>query len=228
MLHCSVFKLSTAFIWIKIVASALDEKNVSLPVLIDTETTVVEIKNTNLPVASTWLCEKQQNIIKIDVFRAQLAQIDANTFDLCRNLRFVYLSENKLTKVDPTLFAKNTQLEEINLSGNALTAIPVELFANQLRLRVLSLSANKLTYFNEQTVRNLGELRELWLYSNELLDIDEEELVRHLPKLEVAALTDNDFSCPRLKQIIQFFQKKLIGFRCRVARQLRKRDYDYR
>lgn len=188
----------------------------------------VEIYNSNYSTLTPTFCATFTHMKRLAVIDSKLKSVLPNALDNCDSLEELSIEDNQIETLPHEVFQFNQNLKIINLSGNQLKRLPASLFQNKPKLTKLLLSSNKLEYFNEDMMWHLSSLTELRVDSNELSDLKEKIITKNLPRLERIAITDNDFSCFRLEQMILHYHLKLINFICRSRLPLRSRDYDYR
>lgn len=188
----------------------------------------LELYNINLSTLSSIFCDTFPNLQYLSITKSVIYTILPDTLNNCKLLKDISFNFNEVESLPSEIFASNRNLTVINLIGNQLKTLPASVFQNKPKLTKLLLSSNKLTYFNEDMLVHLHNLEELRLDSNELPDLSEKTITSSLPNLKRIAITDNDFSCFRLEQMILHYHAKLITFICNSLKPLRHRDYDYR
>lgn len=192
------------------------------------EINTVLVKDSKFLILSSMFCSTFSNLKKLSINKSNLRTVQIDALQNCKYLEEFSIEDNDVETLPNELFEFNYNLRVINLSGNQLKHLPHSLFTNKSKLVKLLLSSNKLTYFIEERMQELSNLVELRVDSNELSDLKEKEITKNLPNLQRIAITDNDFSCFRLEQMILHYHSNLINFICEVKQSLRHRDYDYR
>lgn len=96
--------------------------------------------------------------------------LDDDTFRGLDKLKFLSLSDNKLTNISRGLFDL-ISLEKLELWKNELTRIEQSTFERLTNLTTLELSYNKLNFIHDEAFRNLRKLANVSLKSNEITNI---------------------------------------------------------
>lgn len=141
---------------------------------------------------------------KCSKFKAMVVNLSSNGFSgeipsnigrICRSLRVLDVSRNRLSGILPASFGELGSLVALNLSRNLLHGeIPVD-FSKMKNLRGLSLSSNNLTGPIPTSFERLKSLEILELFSNSLSGPIPEDLV-NLSNLTVILLNNNKLSGP--------------------------------
>lgn len=161
-----------------------------------------------------------------------IKSLAANVFTPCKSLRRVSLANNLLADIDEDTFEGNQQLEDVDLANNQLLNIPHKTFGqlnslrslnlrnNSLQVRYgmfpaslisLDLSYNKLENFTLKSVINLVNLKQLYLNGNLIYRFRQfmfpDGILTPLKQLKYIQLSDNDFYCTTLADIVIWLDK---------------------
>lgn len=168
--------------------------------------TDLEISTTSsIPVLTSNICEVFPNLVTlvIDTFRShKLDEIEEDTFVQCTKLKKFHLRSNSLRILENNLLNRNLALIEISISDNRIETLPETLFHHLENLRWLFLNGNQLKQIPVEAFKDLKKVEWLDLHGNQLIDLNIEQLLTHMPKLERINLRDNDFECVRLAAIM--------------------------
>jgi hypothetical protein len=174
-----------------------------------------------------------RNIKKI---AQNISSISVPAADDCANLRQLYLDENHLQMEDMRRLSKLAHLETLNVSDNRIRGIfdlsllslmsklkvfwafdnGVTAFRNSLHKRqtsakIFDFSNNKLTAVDLKLFDGFAGLEFLNLERNMIVSLDGYASVRtYLPMVLEVTLEENEWSCKRLKKILDVFEKEKI------------------
>jgi Leucine-rich repeat (LRR) protein len=123
-----------------------------------------------------YLCLNDLNSIKSIYLKSRLSESNIDYFieislDF-RNLKILYLSDNKITTIEEKTFENLHSLEVLWLSHNELTEINVESFIGLNGLKELNLFNNKIKSIQDKSFEYLLNLEILWLKKNNLKEIN--------------------------------------------------------
>lgn len=159
-------------------------------------------------------------IEEIYMVEVGLTEFSIETFAGCENLEVLQLQHNRIQKFGRWL-KKNHNLVVIDLSYNLIDSIEEDAFESMKKLQELFLSGNYLKHFSAKLIIGCESLEVLQLDSNDLLDLNEKKIVENIPKLRRITLTNNQFRCERVKNILDAFRPGIINFK--YEGELRKR-----
>ncbi|XVF23056.1 hypothetical protein REPUB_Repub13aG0005000 [Reevesia pubescens] len=108
-------------------------------------------------------------------------------------LRFIDLRSNSLDGEIPSWFGKLHKVEKLGIGNNFSGTIPPTL-GNMSNLQALDLQGNQLFGSIPSVIYNISSLQKIGLTANRLSGSLPDDLCHHLPKLEIFALSYNDFS----------------------------------
>lgn len=131
-----------------------------------------------------------------------------DAFTSCDKLREVFLQENAIKKLESATFSTNNDIEAIYLDHNELISVEEGLFDQLGSLKRLTLASNQLKEIHATIFKSLESLEELYLHNNALTDLDEKELLEHLPNLREISLRNNHFNCVRLETMLRSFKER--------------------
>lgn len=145
------------------------------------------ITNSNVTFLSKNLCYHFSNLLKLSAKTVSLQFIPVAAFETC------------------------LAIKAIDLSNNLIKEIADGTFAGLKHLSTLNLYNNEMRFFDPEVIKGSTGIEQLALVSNHLLDLDEEKLVKYLPRLKTVYLNDNEFPCDRVKAIREVFLKKNVA-----------------
>lgn len=115
-------------------------------------------------------------------------------------------------------------LERFHCPGVSVEEVKENAFQGCENLRDVRLHQNNIVKVEVNAFKGLSQLDTLYLNSNKLFDLNVEELLEYLPKLNRILLADNNFKCFRLAEILHLLQARNIQADASVWRE-RKRNY---
>lgn len=185
-----------------------------------------EIRNSTVKRLTPDICQAFPNIEKFTASEVGIETLDEDTFKDCRNLKEIRILRNNIRSFEKNLFNRNTNLELLYFGINQLTEIPAELFRNLNKLLDLGFASMQFNKFPKDVFKDLQSLKVLWVYHDALLDLDAEDILRFMPRLEKIYLRDNDFKCSRLQTILNLFKQRNVDLDKTIWEgNERKRDY---
>lgn len=176
--------------------------------------------------------ENATKMLDINLSHNKLEKIESRVFSNCLYLKKLVLSYNEIEDIDMDAFDQLDDLEELDLSNNALSTIPHKSLGVLRRLKTLNLanntvhvkygmfppslitldlSYNKLENFTLKSVINLENLQSLYLNGNRIFrfrqHIFPDGILDPLKSLKHVQLSDNDFYCTTLADIVMWLEK---------------------
>lgn len=180
--------------------------------------------------------ENASKMLDINLGGNKLKALEAKVFTPCKNLRKLILNYNDLEEIDMNSFDNLNDLEELDLSNNLLSVIPhkalgqlkglksLNLSNNTLSVKygmfpdslvVLDLSYNKLENFTLKSIISLENLKYLYLNGNRIYrfrqHIFPDGILDPLKSLKQVQLSDNEFYCTTLADIVIWLEKHKIS-----------------
>lgn len=152
-------------------------------------------------------CGRFPNLETIYATCLSLQDLKDNSLTGCRQLRSITFSNNNLTRINPRAFAGLSHLQELHVSDNKLERLDADVFKLLPNLRVLSLSSNLLKEFPKEVIKELGNVEELKLFNNKLTTLDLSDIIKYMPKLKYLYISDNEFSCKGVEQMLPIFKE---------------------
>lgn len=152
-------------------------------------------------------CGRFPNLDTIYATCLSLQDLKDNSLTGCRQLLSITLSNNNLTRLNPRAFTGLSHLQELYLSENKLEKLEPDVFRLLPNLRVLSLASNLLKEFPLVVMKELGNVEELKLFNNKLTKLDTPEMIKYMPKLKNLYITDNQFSCKGVEEMLPIFKE---------------------
>jgi hypothetical protein len=109
-------------------------------------------------------------------------------------------------------FSKLTKLEVLNLKGTNISNIQLGTFSHQHSLKVLNISDNSLGQLDLHWFSSLDTLREFYMSGNKLRKIENLlQIDKIFPALDEISISDNDFDCSYLVEIVNLVKLSRIG-----------------
>jgi len=131
----------------------------------------------------------------LDLYANKLSYLHEAMFYGCRNLRKLWLNENRIETLEEMTFAGLVKLEELDLSFNRLKYLNEHFMHGLNNLKKLNLSHNRIETIEMDTFRNLTRLNELWLdYNGGLVVNKTSGLFVGLAELKDLHITEAGFS----------------------------------
>lgn len=180
--------------------------------------------------------QNASKMLDINLSNNKLKSLEAKVFSPCKNLRKLVLKDNELEEIDMDAFDNLNDLEELDLSTNLLSAIPhkalgqlgglkyLNLGNNSLTVKygmfpsslvTLDLSYNKLENFTLKSIISLENLKYLFLNGNRIYrfrqHIFPDGILDPLKSLQHVQLSDNEFYCTTLADIVIWLEKHKIS-----------------
>ena len=112
--------------------------------------------------------EQLTTLTELDLWFKQIESIDERVFENCTKLKYLYLSDNKLTRIQVNTFRQLTQLQVLQLHNNELESIDERLFENCTKLEWLCLQNNKIKQIHRNTFKQLKSIKVISLYNNQI------------------------------------------------------------
>lgn len=170
--------------------------------------TTCDIRGT-VPVLSSGICRAMPNLKKLSASSVSMEEIERNALAGCKKLEKLDLFYNNFVKLDKNTFKGLTSLKQLRLYGGRIQEFDLDL-TDQKELTQLGLEKLDIIVFPADILREQKNLKELFLYSNNLFDLDVEGILKYTPNLEIIRLSDNNFKCARLKEILTVLKEKNI------------------
>jgi Leucine-rich repeat (LRR) protein len=191
-------------------------------------------QNNNLKSISGRLLRDLVNLERLDLKKCAITEIESEATRSLQKLKYLDLSENKLTKgpsienlvnlehldlsknqidsIDENVFGRqNLKLTMLDLSGNSLKALHGNSFLRLVALRSLSLAQNDLSGISIEAFSGLANLKELDLSSTELKVISS-SLFSEIPRLEKLFLRNTTLEVIKKNAFSHFRDIVLVTF----------------
>jgi Leucine-rich repeat (LRR) protein len=179
--------------------------------------------------------QNASNMQEIHLSGNSIKTLEPNVFSPSKQLKRLVMSTNLLSEIDPNAFEGLNELQDIDLSNNLLVTIPHKTFGQLSNLRYLNLrnntlqvrygmfpeslvsldlSYNKLENFTLKSIINLENLKQLYLNGNHIYRFRQfifpDGILGPLKHLKYIQLSDNDFYCTTLADIVIWLDKHKI------------------
>ncbi|XP_062979561.1 toll-like receptor 13 [Elgaria multicarinata webbii] len=161
------------------------------------------------------VCQSHPNVKTLNLQGNRFRTVDARAFEKCTQLRYLYMSFNKLNELPMALFLSLHSLQLLSLANNEFTNVPnatsymtslksLDLSYNKIQisgvlsdlfgalhsLQELNLGVNLLNEIKEHFPASLAKLETLVLSQNNLNSL-KKGIFKHLTSLQVLNLADN-------------------------------------
>lgn len=144
-----------------------------------------------------------------------ISELSRKTLSLGQ-LEELYLNHNSLSRIFPGMFQNLTNLKLLNLSYISNLVVSIGGFTNLKKMEKLDLSHNGhyniRIYDDENVFFSLNSLTHLYLDDNDLTDVNIKALASKLPNLKYVGISQNNWSCNRLGQLIDDFDALFISY----------------
>lgn len=156
--------------------------------------------------------------------RVSMEKIDENAFQECKKLAFLSLEYNQFVKLERNAFKALTHLHVLFIGGGNIPVIDLDL-TDLKQLDWFAFNNLSIAAFSPENLRGPINLREFELHSNNLFDLDIESMLKYTPNVQRILLTDNNFKCSRLQEILSILQKKNVKVPGGYSNLCKKRVY---
>jgi hypothetical protein len=153
----------------------------------------LNLSNNNYDV---WLEAPLYSVIKLDLSKNKIQNIEDHAFSKMSELRFLDLAENRIRELSPILFTLANNLENLNLCRNYFSDFPR--FQSH-SLKSLHLNNCQISDLAHDSLSEMSSLLELYLSMNEIEKIPDKLSSDTLQELDLSynnidALNDNSLS----------------------------------
>lgn len=135
-------------------------------------------------------CKRFQKLEIIDMSGTEIIKIEANSLNLCKDLRILQFYMNKIDEIPENLLDQNKKLLNLYIAYNDIKTLPENLLSGLRELKLLDLSYNKIDNLPDNIFKDLGTLKDLNLEANNLETL-EPVLFEDLVNLEKLNLNSN-------------------------------------
>lgn len=127
------------------------------------------------------------SLIDLGLAYNPIGQLPLNIFDNLTNIVFLNLEHVGLNRIEFGTFSQGTKLKHLDISYNNLNEVDLDMFAA------------------------LSALEKLLLNGNNLTNLEYSELVELFPKLRFIGISDNNWDCKTLANILKYLTKQHVG-----------------
>jgi Leucine-rich repeat (LRR) protein len=154
----------------------------------DQVTAVSATSDANLTHLTSKICETFPNALEIDVRNTKVEFLDENSFENCKNLAFLMLSDNEIKEVPEKLFDMNSNLEMLLMRNILISSVPQNFLKTQRKsLKILHITS-KSSYKVPESFFNLFEnLEDLWIGKVENFNFN---WIKNLKNLKTLSITN--------------------------------------
>lgn len=181
-------------------------------------------EHSTLRVVTNIFCKKRNELRLIHLSYTNVEEITHDAFEECRLLSQLLLTSNKIKTLHQHIFSSNPNLQILHLESNQLQNLDFSLSSLE-HLYELNIGNNYLTELSPDIFEKTKTLKQISIFSNNLADLDVENIVKNLPRLDQIHMDDNEISCVRLGEIFRVFQKSGITYN-ETTYDFKKRYYD--
>ncbi|KAL7011481.1 hypothetical protein ACKWTF_014277 [Chironomus riparius] len=139
-------------------------------------------------------CSRFNKLEIIDMSRAEIKTIEADSLEKCKDLRILQFYMNKFNRIPENLLSNNQKLLKVFITFNSkLRILPKNLFSGLEELQLLDLSYNIIDHLPNGIFEDNNDLKELNLEANNIADL-ETGLFEKLTNLKILKINDNQIS----------------------------------
>jgi len=138
-------------------------------------------------------CSRFSKLEIIDMCGTEIATIEANSLNKCKDLRILQFYMNKIEKIPEKLLTENKKLLKLYITFNLIRTLPENLLNGLKELKLLDLSYNHIDVLPDNIFQGLKDLKDLNLEGNQFENL-EPSLFLNLGKLEKLNLNSNQIS----------------------------------
>lgn len=167
---------------------------------------------------------------RIIMSRNNISEITEGMFKKNKKLLVIYMDYNLIQKIHKNAFTATTELEELHLNNNDIVSVPESLLKNNRKLlalnldnnkiskidpltllnlpllRELHIKNNKISQFNSRALENSNKLEKLYFSNNQISTLDFQNFKKYFPNLSEIGINDNNFTCPKVRDMIEEFR----------------------
>lgn len=133
------------------------------------------------------ICETYPNVLEIDFRDANVEVVDENSFENCKHLAFLMLSDNKIVELPQNLFKMNQNLEKLLIKNILINSVPKNLLKNQQKsLKILHLTSKLSFKIPENFFSFFENLEDLWIGNVKNFNF---EWIKNLKRLKILSIT---------------------------------------
>lgn len=143
-------------------------------------------------------------LLDLNVSHNQLRSIQ--NISVLQTVQRLDLSANDIEDWTQLTFQNMDDLRQLYLRNCGVREIFAGWFEHQRKLQLLDISANTLNSIDFKMFYNLENLEDLYLADNNLPDFNENDLLVYFPKLDKIDITENSWTCHRLRPLVGFLR----------------------
>ncbi|XP_050077091.1 LOW QUALITY PROTEIN: toll-like receptor 6 [Anopheles maculipalpis] len=144
----------------------------------------------------------RMNLVTLDLSNNSISSIES--IQHLESLRILGLSHNRIGPLNITSLSKLTNLQRLGLERTFVSNLQHGTFAQQESLKWLDLSNNNLDRFDFDILTSSTGLEKIYLDGNRLKSIDYQFLKKTFPSLVEIGLSDNNWNCTYLIQLVRY------------------------
>lgn len=134
---------------------------------------MVEISKSHLTFIPNEIFKQFPDLIYFYLHHCEkLNTLERSFFENAKNLKILWLDDNKFKILNQSVFAEAAKVEYLNLRNDQIEMIHLKAFDGLERLKALSLISNMIKFLKIDTFKNLVTLEEVFLIYNKLKIVD--------------------------------------------------------
>lgn len=165
------------------------------------------IRQSVIPLLTFQFCTSFPNVEFVGIYKSLVAEVDEHILIGCSKLTNLDITDNKLEALPENLLEQSPNLLFINFMGNFIRELPPKLFATTTKFVDLTVAWNRLREVPFEALKDHKQLTALRIYANDILNVDEVKIVESFPELKTFSFNNNEISCERYGEIVEYLNK---------------------
>lgn len=158
-----------------------------------------------IPVFAADTCDTFINLEELWLNSVEVKQVTVTAFKNCKKLRWLRIHNSLITDLPADVFRYNKNLKVLFIEENKIKWVNPRWFTELTELEELTFALTAIDHFPVTALKPATKLKKLVLYSNNLIDLDERLIHTQFPKLREIYYNHNEFSCSRLTEMNAVF-----------------------
>lgn len=172
----------------------------------------VKFTSSFMPVLTESLCDAFPALHTLQLYYLNIQEVAEGAFYNCRNLKVLKLHRNSIKGFHPNTFSNTKNIKELYFPFNRIARFDLNTFQELQELTDLDLGGNNLTEFSPKLLQFNQKLVNLHLPYNDLSDLEVEKIVDSHPNLKLLRWEDNEVSCNRAVDALNYLRSKNIAY----------------